>query len=179
MSEVRTALIKAAVVTQVVIASADYEPPKGVKAVASDTANVGDHWDGAHFTAPDPAPLTATQLVAYAEAKALVIEHSGLTINVAAADAPPKNIAVDTSDRGQKYVNGAVALCLLNPTQTFGWLQDGVQIQLSTDEMKAIGAAVGVFGQRIWDALTLVQNKIASGEITTPAQIDAYPWPVE
>lgn len=179
MSEVRTALIEAAVVTHVIIASADYEPPNGVTAIASDTANVGDHWDGAHFTTPDPAPLTAAQLVAYAEAKALAVEHGGLTINVAPPGAPPKNIAVDTSDRGQKYVNSAVTLGWLKPAQTFGWLQEGAQIQLSTDEMKIIGAAVGVFVQRTWDALAVVQNKIASGEITTPAQIDAYPWPVE
>ncbi|BAE53078.1 hypothetical protein amb4274 [Paramagnetospirillum magneticum AMB-1] len=57
----RTAIIENGIVTNVVMHDPDgtWIRPDGVALVASETAGVGDGWDGVSFTPMSPAPSTA------------------------------------------------------------------------------------------------------------------------
>ena len=55
----RTALIQNGQVINVVEAPEGWQPPPGLLAVPSDTAGIGDGWDGERFT-PAPPPETPT-----------------------------------------------------------------------------------------------------------------------
>ncbi|CUW37699.1 conserved protein of unknown function [Magnetospirillum sp. XM-1] len=55
---IRTAIIENGIVTNVVMhdSGSDWVAPEGAALVASETASLGDCWDGSQFTAQPPSP---------------------------------------------------------------------------------------------------------------------------
>lgn len=165
----RIAIIEDGKVTGVLLAREGWEAnfPNGVE---SDTANVGDTWDGAQFIPPPmPAP-TADDLMAYASAKRWQVETGGISI---------AGTSVRTDEKSQAKITGAIQLLAADPTITsIDWeAQPGVWEALDADTMKAIGIAVGRHVQACFTCLKSVQEAITAGTITTFEDIDAAAWP--
>jgi hypothetical protein len=75
----RTALIENGTVTNVILAGDTYTPPKNVTMVASETAQIGDAYDGTTFTSPaPPAPTAAQQGSALKERAQVALDASDM-----------------------------------------------------------------------------------------------------
>lgn len=165
----RIAIVEDRKVVQVLLAGDDWETafPQGI---ASDTANVGDMWDGANFIAPPVPPLTIDELMSFAAFKRWKVETGGISI---------AGTSVRTDEKSQAKITGAIQLLAADPTiASIDWeAQPGVWEALDADTMKAIGIAVGRHVQACFSTLKAVQEAITAGTITTFEQIDAAVWP--
>lgn len=119
----------------------------------------------------------ATQLAAYAEAKQAALIAGGYAFNVAPAGQPAEIVQADTDVSGRLNLAGLVSLAQINPNLTSIWVQAGGGLMLTAAEIIALGVAVGTFVVQTYQALATVLAGIASGAITTTAQIDAAGWP--
>lgn len=166
----RIAVIEQGVVTSVIVAGEGWQEMLGIEGVESDTANVGDLWDGEAFTAPAPPPPTESELLAYAALKRWQVETGGIVVS---------GTAVRTDETSQAKIQGAVQLLAADETLTeIDWeAQPGVWVSLDTPALLAIGIAVGRHVQACFSTLRQVQTGIAAGEIITIEDIDAAGWP--
>lgn len=167
----RIAIIENGAVSRVVMGGDDWETVfEGMTGVPSDTANVGDVWDGSTFSAPPSPPPTADDLNAYASAKRWEVETGGVSI---------AGTQVRTDEKSQAKITGAIQLLAADPTITsIDWeAQPGVWEALDADTMKTIGIAVGRHVQACFSTLKAVQEEITAGTITTFEEVDAAAWP--
>lgn len=111
-----------------------------------------------------PPPV---DLAAYAAAKRFAVETGGVTVNGA-------HIATDRAS--QAMISGAYAFAQANPNETISFKGEGGFVSLTAAQMEAIGQAVGQHVQACFAAEADVAAQIASGAITTTAEIDAYAW---
>ncbi|QGM46743.1 hypothetical protein [Methylocystis heyeri] len=171
----RTALIKGAKgpVEHVVLAGKDWVFPEGYTAVASETANVGDVYDGAGFTAPpSPAP-TATELAAYARSKQAAIAGGMILVHIGA-----QSVEVSLDPQSLAALNGAAALASGNPGAVFTWVGSVGGTQLTSAQILTIYGVAHAFVQNSFTTLGAVLAAIAAGAITTFAQVDNPPTPL-
>lgn len=167
----RIAIIENGAVARVVTGGDDWQDVfEGVTGVPSDTANVGDMWDGSAFSAPPLPPPTITELNNYASAKRWQVEIGGVSV----AGTP-----VRTDEKSQAKITGAIQLLAADPTiASIDWeAQPGIWEALDAETMKTIGIAVGRHVQACFTCLKAVQEEITAGTITTFEQIDAAGWP--
>lgn len=138
--------------------------------IESETAGIGDVWDGEVLTpVPRPAP-SAGELTAYASDLRWRVETGGIVVAGA---------TIRTDERSQQKIAAAVQLIDKDPTLApinFE-AQPGVWITLDAAAMTAIGLAVGRHIQACFSTLKNVHGAIAAGTITDFTQIDAAGWP--
>ncbi len=119
------------------------------------------------FVAPAVAPA---QLVAYAEAKRAQIASGGISVNVAASGQPAQMIEVGTDTAGLALLANAVWLANASPSASFEWDQAS-PVTLSGAQVLEIQAAVAAFQQALFAQKTAIRHAIASGAITTTAEV--------
>jgi len=106
----------------------------------------------------------SVDLVAYASNKRWEKETGGIEIDGA---------IIDTSVESQNRINGAYNYALENPAKNVSFKAASGWVQLSAEEMIAIGRAVGDHVQGMFALERAIAAEIASGTITTVEQIDA------
>lgn len=120
-------------------------------------------------TEPEPQPPTKAELIAYADAKLEAVQAGGCVIN---------GVPVATTIKGLTFLNGAVSRAKENPAAMTHWVVDEtLTVELTAEQTKAIGLAVGDWVQSTYNALASVYAAISSEEITAFAEIDAFAWP--
>lgn len=141
----------------------------GLTGVPSDTANVGDLWDGAGFTPPPPPPPAPADLLAYAADKRWRVETGGIMV----ADIP-----VATDDRSKLLVLGAARLAYASEAFTTPFkAADGSLHTLTAAQVIAISDAGSAHVQATFETFAAVAEQIEAGAITTFAAVDAAAWP--
>ena len=147
--------------------------------VASATASKGWTYNGTVLAPPASAPssLSAAQLIAYAQKKALTIEGGGITVNIGTASATQSvECATDPNTVLKLQIANGVAQANSSVTQAFPF-PSGV-VTLSAVQIQAIFTAVIGFWQQVTTTLAAVVSAINAGTITTAAQVDLPPSPV-
>lgn len=164
---VRVAILKKGICTAIVLGGDDWSDhyPEGV---VSETANVGDVWDGNAFSRPAaPAPGTA-ELEAYAAERRWQAETGGIRID---------GLRVATDDRSKTLITGARIKADQDPAHTLRFKVGGPFVTLTAPQIIAISDAVFAHTQASFDAEADVQAAILTGTVTSFADIDAWPWP--
>lgn len=142
----------------------------GETGIESETAGIGDVWDGEVLTPVPRPPPSAAELIAYASGYRWHVETGGIVVEGA---------PIRTDERSQQKIAGAVQLIDKDPTLTVidFEAQPGVWIALDAAAMTAIGLAVGRHIQACFSTLKDVHAGIVAGTITDFAQIEAANWP--
>lgn len=122
------------------------------------------------------ASLAKASLVAYAEGRHWALKTGGFDFNVGTAS-KPQIVSASTTDGGRTDLNGLVSLAQMDANFTTIWMQPGGTLTLTAPQVIALGKAVGTFVVATYSALAAVLDGIATGSITTTAQIDAAAWP--
>lgn len=94
---IRTAIIKAGIVTNIVMHDPDagWTPPDGASLLAADTANIGDRWDGTNFAPPAP---TTEQMRAATIAQLSTIDAKSVRPLRAILEAQAAGLAPNAAD---------------------------------------------------------------------------------
>ena len=112
-------------------------------------------------------------LVQYAQAAQGRQLAAGFSFAVPGAS-PPVSLAVAADAQSLAFINGLALWASANPSGTTPWVDNaGTVTPLSAAEASALAAAAMAFVQASFAALASVAAGIASGAITTTAQIDA------
>lgn len=177
----RCAVVRDGVVVNVVMASPAEDKLEGATVVASDTASIGDSYDGAVFTLPAPVypPLAEVILARKREVDALLSARVAM-VSVSGVPAPVQ--MRDNEDDRANIDSQALAATLtkLDPTGPVQWapdeawrLADNSSFPLPTaDAMIVFAAAAGA----AYKALRKVgwAHKDALGKLTTAEDVAAY-----
>lgn len=126
-------------------------------------------WDGTALTFPAAPIPTIFDLNAYASEKRYIVETGGIVLN---------GLPVRT-DRGTQGMLSRVVQLLDRGTLTppLNIKTPAGQLSLTAEQIGAIGDAVALHVQAAFDVEATVSSQIASGAITTFAEIDAAAWP--
>lgn len=119
-------------------------------------------------------PPTQAQLLAAAYAKVAAL------MSVARTYALPGSVSVKCDGTTQTGADlaGLNAWGATAPTATTTWVDDfGVPSTITGAQGIALAAAVILYGQSVYDVLGTVASSIASGSITTLAQVQSAAWP--
>jgi len=93
----RKAVISDGVVDNVIEADDDFTLP-GKTLIASDTANIGDIWDGSAFTPPAPPPAPVPESVSRRQAKRALLAAGLLSTVEAAVAGASAEVQIDWTD---------------------------------------------------------------------------------
>lgn len=100
--------------------------------VRSDTANIGDMWDGESFSTPEKT-VTLEEKIAELAALRYNKETAGITVN---------GSEILTDRESQAMLSGAYCACLIDPARIIDFKGANGWIQLSASEITIIAAAV-------------------------------------
>ena len=127
-------------------------------------------YDGTSFAQPTPTTYTAAQLIAYANIRQWAKATAGHTVTIEGVP-----ITFQTTPDSMNFLSGKVQRLLQpDPPAAVNW-------QIGTSAFKQIAAAdfitaatqIADFIQSTFDLLDGLFGQIASGTVTTTAQIDA------
>lgn len=124
---------------------------------------------GDTFSEPVAPPVTNGNLIAYASAKRYAIETGGIVIN---------GSLIATDRASQSLITGAYNYVKENPDATVNFKAMSGFVELTAAQMVAIANVVAAHVQACFAAEGIVVGAIASGAITTTAEIDAAAWPL-
>ena len=168
----RYAVIDAGKVENVILAEPSFTLP-GKTLVRSDTASIGDLWDGATFARPPKWPSVAAgkdALHAALAAKRYAIETGGTTI----AGVP---VATDRESQGKLVAVRIVAK--ENPAYSVKWKTSAGFVTLNAATIIAVADGVRAFVQAAFDREAALSSEIEAA--TTLAELDAIDleagWP--
>ncbi len=136
---------------------------------------IGQGWTyaGGVFAAPVAAPPTQVALAAYANIKQWGLATGGFTVTIASTAC-----TFNTDDVSTGLITGkAVRLSQLSPPATINWQFVSGYVLITATEFIAAATQIADFVQATFDSLESVLASIASGAITTTAQVDAAAWP--
>ncbi len=118
-------------------------------------------------------PPTQAQLIAYANSTQWGLATGGFTVTIASTACTFK-----TDDVSTGLITGkAVRLSQLSPPATINWQFVSGYVLITATEFIAAATQIADFVQATFDSLESVLASIASGAITTTAQVDSAAWP--
>lgn len=177
----RTALIKDGAVTGVIVIGDEYTAPDGVTAVASDTANIGDTYDGKAFSPPTPPAPTQDQLLAYASRKQNEMLAQVWSFNVAAQGQPAHTVTTKLDSDGQFAMTKVALWAQMNTSTADAALPysnvDFTSTTLTPAECLSLAQQTGNVDAESYATLNTVAAAIKGGTVKTFAAIDAAAWP--
>ena len=157
-----------------------FHPELGFRAVPAGTAvAVGMTWDGSALgPAPAPPPPTTADLSARARSAWSAVLAAGQTFQVAPQGSAPVEVLCD----GTNPTRADLALLALygqaNPAGSKTWLDNmGRTTVLTGAELVTLATLAGNWVADTYPALATLLGQIASGLVTTFAEVDAYAWP--
>ncbi len=156
----RYAIIDGGVVTQIIIAAADYIHPDH-EIIPAGGAHVGWVWDGDAFAPPAPEPVDMetlrAQMSAAVRAKRWEVETGGCTVN---------GVPIRTDEQSQAKIDAAVALLDKDPEMVSidFEAQPDVWVTLDRDTMTAIGIAAGRHVQASFSRGRVLSEAIMAAE---------------
>lgn len=144
MPIMRTALVnKKGMVEEIVISGPNWEPPKGMTLVPSETANHGDLWDGQVFTRPEPA-ITKDHLLFKARSHRRAIARSGVSVNIGLPGNDPIMVKVETDEMRVSELMVFVHMAEADPHFVATWVMDSGDI-LRLDARQIVEVRKAVF----------------------------------
>jgi len=168
----RIAIIEDGLVSRVISGGEDWQEVfPDIVGVASDTANVGDLWDGTAFAPPPAPPPTINDLKTYAGNKRWSVETGGIVV---------EGIPIATDDRSKIMITGARIAAQADAGFTTSWVvADGTVHDLDAEQIIAISDAVLAHVSAAFATYSAVISGINAQPqaITTVAEIDAASWP--
>ena len=168
----RTALVANGRVEHVVIAGPGWQPPPGMTAVASDTANIGDSHDGQTFRPPAEAALPATRLIAIATRRRVVIARTGILFDVAKAGEPSRMVRISTTAEHRSDIAELAYLAERNALFTAPWVDAFGTAVLDASQILELKRKISAHIAASYASLDAVLTAIAAGTITTRAQLN-------
>ncbi|MEW9304704.1 DUF4376 domain-containing protein [Labrys neptuniae] len=142
----------------------DWAPPEGCILVEA-TGAIGDHWNGSACTAPSQVPISAPELLAYAADRRFAIETGGITL--------PNGAPIATDRDSQSLITGAWNYVLNSENATVSFKTAAGFVSMDADTLKQLALAVGDHVQKCFAAEGTIALAIATGTITTQADVDA------
>lgn len=118
----------------------------------------------AFLAAHPPEPEPTVDLAAYAADKRWRLQEGGIVIN---------GVAIRTDKDSRDMIGDACDLAEKQPAETIMFKAMNGWVELDAATMGAIGLAVGAYVRELFRAESQVVAAIASGEITSTAEIDA------
>jgi hypothetical protein len=168
----RYALVRKGLVEEVVIADEKYVPPSDMIAVKSDTANIGNKFDGNTFSTV-VTPQTKNVLLYYASRKQSVIAQGGITVSLTPVGlTSPVDIKVDTNTTGRTDLTMLADQAKSDAGFTEEWIQDNTSYTLNAAHILQLSTAVQSFVSSTYSKYGAILKSIESGAITTTQQID-------
>ena len=165
----RIAIIENGAVARVITGGSNWQDVfPGAEGIPSDTANVGDLWDGTAIVPPAPPPPTADDLRAFAAAKRFAVETGGIAF---------EGSTIATDRVSQQMISGAFSFTQTRPEETIAFKADTGWIDLDADQVAAIATAVAGHVQACFAAERAVDAEISNGTILTFEEVDAAAWP--
>lgn len=164
-------------VINVVMASSDYVPPPGTKLIPSDTANIGDVWNGKDFITKAAAkPLGESDLINIAD-----IKQSAFLSRPFSFSEDGFTLVTRCDNASMIFLNSLGLWVAFNTdqpslTRTFHNL-DGSSHVVTVIQMKKFLNAVTDHIQDSFDHYSAITAKIANATITNSKDIDLE-WPV-
>lgn len=149
---------------------ADFTPPAGFSLVAgADAYAIGGSIVGGTYTPPPAPPPPPVDLVAYANARQWATATGGRVLMIAGAPVP-----FSTSDTSMGLITGKAArFQQANPPASVQWQTGETSfVTIAAADFMTAATQIADFVQSTFDALPGIFADIASGKITTPAQID-------
>ena len=114
---------------------------------------------------PEPAPV---DLYAYAASKRFAVETGGTVLN---------GMQIMTDRASQSLITGAYNYVQANPDVLVKFKTAAGFVEVTATQITAIANAVGAHVQASFAAEGEINQQIIAGNITTPAEIDAFAWP--
>lgn len=158
------------IVEEAIIAQGNYVPPPGKAAIKSDTANIGDKWDGASFIST-PMVYNKNVLLSIASQKQKSYSDAGVSVNVALDGQSPIILKADTTVAGRSDLSGLVDRAKADASFTDQWVQSDGTYTINATQIFQVDAAVKSYISATYLTFGVVQNAINSGAITTAEQI--------
>lgn len=125
------------------------------------------------FSAPPASAATQAQLLAYANAKQWALASGGYMVTIAG-----QALLFATDLTSQALITGkAVRFGQANPPASVDWQFPSGFVTIAAADFMSAAIRVADFIQATFNTLQVVLAAIASGSITTTAQIDAAAWP--
>lgn len=164
----RFAIVTNGTVVNVVMAgqTSDLDLTSGQTAIQHDTASIGWGIVSGVLTAPSDPP---SKLPNYAASRfASAITHGTVTVS---------SFQTGTDESSQGYISRTMQLMETASLASVNW-NGNPATPITLSQLTALGVALGQYVQAAFNALGAAQTGIASGSITSTAQIDALAWPV-
>lgn len=124
MPIMRTAIVRKGKVEEVIIHGPQWDAPKGVTLVQSDTANIGDLFDGSVFT-PPVISHSKEQLSRKAKSHRTVVSSQGIDVDIAMPGNDPILVNIDTSPPRLIELQALVHIAEQDPKFVATWVTDG------------------------------------------------------
>lgn len=150
-------------------------PQSGEVYMSQAGAGIGWTLSGGVLSAPAVTPrvLSKTELAAYANELQWRLATGGHTVSVAGT---PRRFATDLTS--QALITGkAVRFEQASPPASVAWQFESGFVTISAADFLTAAVAIADWVQSTFDALPAVLAAIASGSITTTAQVDSASWP--
>lgn len=139
----------------------------GATAVESDSAAVGDVFDGRQWTRP-VVPPTVAELLNYAADARWRAETSGISV---------AGMGIATDRESRALVESANALAQADAARTFRFKATTGWVVLTAAEIGTIASAVGEHVQSCFALEADLAAAISSGDVSSYEEIDAAAWP--
>lgn len=130
----RFAIVENGIVINVV----ESELPLDPSSIASDSANIGDIWDGNNFKIEDPNKKMQDKIASIRYMK----EVKGIIVD---------GIKVNTDDRSKLLINGAALESIRDPSYLLRWKTSEGFIELNAEQVLLIACAVRRHVQSCFD----------------------------
>jgi hypothetical protein len=174
----RFALIDKGVVYEILIADKKFLPPPGKIAVPTDTANIGDKWDGQKFST---ALLEHEQniLLTYAFRKQQALLRVGISVNIAPLDKdgkgkkPVHNIKISSEFSRHEYLKMLAGHARDDPSFTAPWAQEDGKHELNAVQILHLYEAWNNFVMASHHTLGSVIEGISAGSVKRLDHIDS------
>lgn len=125
----RAALVnKKGKVEDVVIHGTPWDAPKGFTVVPSESANIGDLYDGTKFTTPEPDSHPVEYLARRAKSHRRAMARAGVSVNIGLPGSDPIMVKVDTTEIRLNELNVFVHMAEADPKFVTMWVMDNGDI---------------------------------------------------
>ena len=168
----RTALIKNSKVHNIIMAETDYRPPKGLTVIETETADIGDSYDGENFAKPEP-PHSKGELISHAKLWFQTEINRGVTFDLADPGDPPQIVQIPADNTTREEIAALAFVAELDRKDLSLVTRDRV-LSLSPDHILNLREGIMRHVAESYARLADQIRAIEEGRITSIGEIDGF-----
>jgi len=167
----RHVLVKDGKVQDAVMPGPGYKPPKGFRMIKSDTANIGDSYDGGEFASCGVLETTKEQWKDYVRFLREVIVKDGIEFDIAEPGADPKLVKIHTDIAQRDEIRSLAQLAKAFGEDVVLVTKDDV-LTLSAGKIEELSVRVAKFIDNSHKIAAKLIDGIEQGRISSRDSID-------